>query len=575
MAPSDDPNSSEHVPSRIEPVTEPPAIPNWPQTSDTVRIEPSFASSGMPAPPPAQFTPPASPLAPPVMIQPQSAPQSIRAEHTPAAYVEPDSDAPTLMVPPTRAPELNRAAEPTPVMPAAVVPPPPPRLPPPLPVDALPPPRMEAQRRPMLPPEQHPMPSTIAPTEPVRKRSNFRSKAARSSVVVVFDGLISLAVFVAIVLFVAAFAGRQEFELPGPLTQAKVVVIPQKKTREEIGDILEKAGVVSSSTVFFYGSIFAQVSDLKAGEYEFHPQQSMRDVAEQIHDNRVVQHKITFPEGWTSEQIVQRLLDDPILAGKIVAIPEEGSLLPDTYTYPMGETRQQILDRMHKAQERRLTDIWAHRNADALKQLKVPRDLVILASIIEKETSKADERPRVAAVFVNRLNRNMPLQTDPTILYGLYGGKAWTEARTLTKADLAAPNPYNTYKINGLPPGAIANPGRAALDAAANPAATNDLFFVADGTGGHAFAETIEEHNKNVARWREIERQRHAADPTAATVGGGTGVQAAPALQPTPTPPAATTRTPANQRIPGVTPQRQQQRPRPAVPTDAGNVNPN
>lgn len=560
---------------RIEPVV---------ASSDAaiVRVEPAFDAPRAPLPPVAPPAPtmiPAAPIpTPSVSGEPATEPpvEPVRAPRP----VSIAADEPTLMVSPTRvAPAAAQVAPnvvaPVVVAPAvqaaapSVAPPSPPRMPPPLPPEAIPQPRLEAPRRPMLAPEQHPMPSTITPTEPVRKRSNFRSKAARSSVVVVFDGMMSLAAVVAVVLFVGAFAYRQEFELPGPLTQAKTVVIPPKKTREEIGDILEKSGVVSSGTVFQYGTVLAQISDLKAGEYEFHPQQSMRDVAEQIHENKVVQHKITFPEGWTSEQIVQRLLDYPILTGKIVAIPEEGSLLPDTYTYPMGESRQQMLDRMHKAQERRLTEIWAHRNAEMLRQLKVPKDLVILASIVEKETSKADERPRVAAVFVNRLNRNMRLETDPTILYGLYGGKAWTEPRTISKSDLIAPNPYNTYKINGLPPGPIANPGRAALEAAANPAQTNDLFFVADGTGGHTFAETIEEHNRNVAKWREIERQRHAADPNASPIGAGTGVLVTQPGTSNATTPAANARTPANQRNQPATQQRQQ-RPRVTVPADPG-----
>jgi UPF0755 protein len=462
---------------------------------------------------------------------------------------------PVAIGPTPPAPEITGIV-PQAIAPTAAVPPPPPRaqMPPPLPADAMPSiasrkPLIGGADRPVLPAQHYPMPSTIAPADPIRKRSKFRSKAARSSVVVVFDGLMSLATIVAVVLWVAAFAGLHEFETPGPLAASKIVIIPPKKSRDEIGDILENAGVVSNGTVFVYGSVIAQLADSKAGEYEFRPGETMREVATELEQNKVVQHKITFPEGWTSEQIVQRLIDDPVLTGKVVAIPEEGSLLPDTYTYPRGETRQQILDRMNKNLTRRLTDIWAHRNADMLKQLKVPKDLVILASIIEKETSKPDERPRIAAVFVNRLNRNMRLETDPTILYGLYGGKAWTESRTISRADLAAPNPYNTYKINGLPPGPIGNPGRASLEAAANPATSNELFFVADGTGGHAFAETLDEHNKNVAKWREIERQRKLADPNAALTsapGAGTGVLAAP----TPVPAAPVVVRPATTQRP-------------------------
>ena len=472
-----------------------------------VRIEPSEPHASVSPEPATQ------------RIEPSLAPLSPRGSS--------EADAPTIMIAPT---------------PRAVTPPP-------LPTAAMPPPQpamasqqaSNLQQRQSSVAEAYAMPSTIAPTEQKKKRSRFRSKAARSSVVVVFDGLMSLATIIALLLWVTAFAGMHEFDLPGPLAASAVVVIPAKKSRDEIGDILQDAGVVSTGWVFVYGSAIAQLSDLKAGEYEFRPHESMREVAEELQQNKVVQHKITFPEGWTSEQIVQRLIDDPVLTGKIVAIPEEGSLLPDTYTFPRGETRQQILDLMRKNQERRLTEIWAHRNADMLKELKVPKDLVILASIIEKETSKPEERARISAVFVNRLNRGMRLETDPTILYGLYGGKAWSESRTITKADLLAPNPYNTYKINGLPPGPIGNPGRASLEAAAKPLQTNELFFVADGTGGHAFAETLEEHNKNVLRWREIERQRKASDSNgaaAAIPGSGTGVQAVQAGSPATTLPA-------------------------------------
>jgi UPF0755 protein len=258
----------------------------------------------------------------------------------------------------------------------------------------------------------------------------------------------------------------------------------------------------------------------------------MREALEIIAEGRAVQHRITFPEGWSSEQIVRRLLEDPILKTKISSIPDEGSLLPETYSYSRGSTSgEQILDQMKKAQERRLADIWAHRT-DGLP-LATPRDLVVLASIVEKETGKADERPRVAAVFINRLKRGMRLETDPTVLYGIYGGKAWLEGRTITRADLASPNPYNTYRITGLPPGPICNPGRAAMEAVANPSRTNELFFVADGTGGHVFAETLEEHNRNVARWRAIEQGK-----------------VPPPVVPAPTKPAAPKPAPAAPTVP-------------------------
>lgn len=345
-----------------------------------------------------------------------------------------------------------------------------------------------------------------------------RSKAARSQTIVFLNGLFSLITVLVVGLGLFAWAARQRYDAPGPATQPVIVVVPNAAGTGAIAEMLEKKGVVSDATTFSLAVKLTEIGDkLKAGEYEFPPGASMREVAEILTEGRTVQHRITFPEGWSSEQIVRRLLDDPILSGKIAAIPEEGTLLPETYSYSRGSTsREQILEQMRKAMDRRLAEAWAHRTPGL--PLQSAREMLILASIVEKETAKADERPRVAAVFINRLRKGMRLETDPTVLYGLYGGKAWLEGRTITRSDLASPNPYNTYKIQGLPPGPIANPGRAALEAVANPSRTNEIFFVADGTGGHVFAETLEEHNRNVQRWRAIERARPDAPAAPAAV---------------------------------------------------------
>jgi UPF0755 protein len=341
-----------------------------------------------------------------------------------------------------------------------------------------------------------------------------RSKAARNPTIVFLNGVFSLLTFIAVACALTVAVGRQHYDAPGPSTEPIVVVIPNNSSPGGIADLLERNGVISDAWVFSIGSRLTRAAErMKAGEYEFPPAVSMREAMEIIVEGRAVPHRITFPEGWTSEQIVRRLEqeDKAMLPGKISAIPEEGSLLPETYAYARGaRTREQILDEMRKAQDKRLAEIWARRS-DGLP-LATPRDLVILASIVEKETGKADERPRVAAVFINRLKRGMRLETDPTVLYGLYGGKAWTEGRTLTRSDLASPNPYNTYRIAGLPPGPICNPGKAAMEAVANPSRTDELFFVADGTGGHVFASTLEEHNRNVQRWRQIEQGRRASE---------------------------------------------------------------
>jgi UPF0755 protein len=217
----------------------------------------------------------------------------------------------------------------------------------------------------------------------------------------------------------------------------------------------------------------------------------------------------------TSEQIVQRLLETEILSGSIKEIPREGSMLPESYRYARGASREQVIQRMQQAQTRVVQEVWEHRMPDL--PLRSPQQLVILASIVEKETGRADERTRIAAVFVNRLKQRMKLQSDPTIIYGIAGGKG-TLGRPILKSEIEQHTPYNTYVIEGLPPGPIANPGRAALEAVANPARTKELYFVADGTGGHAFSETLDQHQRNVARLRALEQgQRDGTPPAAAS----------------------------------------------------------
>lgn len=366
-----------------------------------------------------------------------------------------------------------------------------------------------------------PRESIVTGEVPPPPAKRVRSRMARSSTLGFMSGLITFVTLILLGLGAAVYMGRSEFEDPGPLKETKVVAIPQRVGLSEISDILAKNGVITYDLVFTWGVRLSGLADrLKPGEYEFKAGISMHEVADLIADGKVVQHSLTFPEGWTSEQIVARLLENTMLTGKIAAVPEEGSLMPDTYKFERGRTRESLIAQMKATQERRLAEIWGKR-VDGLP-LATPRDMVVLASIVEKETSRADERSRVAAVFINRLRKGMRLETDPTILYGLYGGKAWLEGRTITKADLAAPNAYNTYKNAGLPPGPIGNPGRAALEAVANPSRTNELFFVADGTGGHAFAETIEEHNRNVQRWRLIEAARR---------GGAAGAEGEPVAQ--------------------------------------------
>ncbi len=342
---------------------------------------------------------------------------------------------------------------------------------------------------------------------PLPTRSSRPSRRARNPLVIVGNAIFTLLLLVLIVGGGAAVIGKSRFEAPGPLQEDKVVVIPPRSGMMDIADLLKREGVIDEHRLVFVGGVFALKarSELKAGEYLFTKRSSVRDVVETIVEGKVVQHQITIPEGLTSEQIVARLLENDILTGNIKDVPREGSLLPDSYHFNRGFTREQMIQRMRQAQDRLVREVWERRNPDL--PVKTPDQLVILASIIEKETGKPEERTRVAAVFANRLKQKMKLQSDPTIIYGLVFGKGKLD-RPISKADITQPTPYNTYVIDGLPPGPIANPGRASIEAAANPARTKELFFVADGTGGHAFAETYEQHQKNVARLRVIEHEQ-------------------------------------------------------------------
>src|SRR6478672_11507437 len=305
-----------------------------------------------------------------------------------------------------------------------------------------------------------------------------RSERARNPFVVVGNAIITIVLVSMIGVGAAYVYGKQKIEAPGPLQQDKMVNIPSRAGVTDIAEILQREGVIDNNRWAFIGSVFALKarSDLKPGEYLFQKNASLRDIIGTIVEGKVVQHAITIPEGLTSEQIVARLSENDIFSGSVREIPREGTLLPETYKFPRGTPREQVISRMQQAQKRVLAEIWERRNPDV--PLRSPDQLITLASIVEKETGKADERSRVAAVYVNRLRQKMKLQSDPTIIYGLVGGKG-TLGRPIKRSEITQPSPYNTYVIEGLPPGPIANPGRASLEAAANPARTRDLFFVA------------------------------------------------------------------------------------------------
>jgi UPF0755 protein len=334
-----------------------------------------------------------------------------------------------------------------------------------------------------------------------------RSKRARHPFVIIGNAIFTLLILVAVVGGVGFAVGKHRFEAPGPLEQEKVVNVPARLGILDIADLLRREGVMDEHPAIFLGGVIALKarSELKSGEYVFPKRASVHDVISTMVDGKVVQHSLTLPEGLTSEQIVARLMDNEVLTGEIAAkdIPKEGSLLPNTYNFNRGDTREHVLQRMQQAQTRFVKEVWDRRSADL--PLKTPEQLVILASIIEKETGKPDERTRIASVFVNRLKQKMRLQSDPTVIYGIVGGKG-TLGRPLSKKDLEQPNSYNTYVIDALPVTPIANPGRASIEAAANPARTRELYFVADGTGGHAFSETYDQHRRSVTRLRTLEQ---------------------------------------------------------------------
>lgn len=293
---------------------------------------------------------------------------------------------------------------------------------------------------------------------------------------------------------------------PGPSTQDTRVLISRGVGLESIGLQLEEAGVIPHRLFFIAGAVLTgRQRPVKAGEYLFPATVSVRAALEQMRDGRVIVRRLTVPEGLTVAQVFELVSAAEGLSGPLPAPVPEGSLLPETYNYSWGDGRAELIARMMRAMEEAVAEAWARR-APGLP-IAAPKDLATLASIIEKETGQAVERPRVAAVFVNRLRKGMRLQSDPTVIYGITNGKTPFD-RALTRADLERPTAYNSYTNHGLPPGPIANPGRASLLAASQPGNYQDLYFVADGSGGHAFAQSLEEHNRNVARWRRLQQDR-------------------------------------------------------------------
>ncbi|CAA7625361.1 endolytic transglycosylase MltG [Magnetospirillum sp. UT-4] len=313
-----------------------------------------------------------------------------------------------------------------------------------------------------------------------------------------------LAVLLVAAITFAALEGHRRFTGSGPLAEPVTVVIAKGSGLQAVARRLAAERVVPDPWTFLIG-VKLRGAALKAGEYAFpaaiSPEQAMRMMAE----GRTVIHKLTIAEGLTVRQVTALVEGAGFLAGEVGRKPAEGSLLPETWHLSRGDERAEVVTRMEKAMRQTLEQAWAGRAANL--PLKSPEEALVLASVVERETGIKAERPMVAAVFLNRLRDGMRLQSDPTVIYGLSDGLGVLD-RPLTRADLEARHPWNTYANDGLPPTPIANPGRASIEAVLHPAATDALYFVADGTGGHAFARSLDEHNRNVAAWRKIERAR-------------------------------------------------------------------
>ena len=342
--------------------------------------------------------------------------------------------------------------------------------------------------------------------EPTPPDASTGQRVTRPLLIIAISAAVSLALLVSLALI----WGIASYSLPGPASangSDRVVELPEGANLSEISEVLAQDKVISSAPVFVLAAkATGSARRLKAGEYSFPSKTSMSMVMEMIRKGKGVRHQVTIPEGLPSDMVVDALMKSDVLTGTVSA-PPEGSVMPQTYEVKRGETRAAVLERMMKAQTELVAELWPKRRSGL--PFNTPEQAVTLASIVEKETAKADERPRIAALFINRLQQGMRLESDPTIIYGITRGRPL--GRGLRASEVDARTPYNTYVIFGLPPTPIANPGRAALEAVLTAPPSSELFFVADGTGGHVFATSYDDHRRNVAQWRRIERQQAAA----------------------------------------------------------------
>ena len=303
----------------------------------------------------------------------------------------------------------------------------------------------------------------------------------------------------------SVFSTYESFISEGPLPTRKEIMIDKGMPLKQIANYLKQQGVIESPAIFVLGvRANGKGTDVKAGEYSIPAHASAKMVMDILTGGQTFIRKVLIPEGLTSYQIVQLLDKTEGLTGKVERIPEEGSLLPQTYYFSSGDTKEQIITRMQNEMQRTLDELWAKKEKNLL--IKTPQEAVILASIVETETSKPQERAHIASVFFNRLAKKMRLQSDPTVIYAL-SHKTGIYKKQLWSNDLKIAHPYNTYYIYGLPPTAISNPGKEAIEAVLHPMDTKDLYFVANGTGGHSFAASYEQHQQNVNAWRRLKKQ--------------------------------------------------------------------
>ncbi|EJF90667.1 endolytic transglycosylase MltG [Bartonella tamiae] len=335
-----------------------------------------------------------------------------------------------------------------------------------------------------------------------------RSRLARNPLIILGNFFLMLVIIAILAIGIPVYIGKNMFVAAGPQAEEKTILIRSGSGIREIASMLEDQGLIRSAEIFVYGVGYSdKAKSLKAGEYAIPAHASMQTIMQILVDGKSIDYTLTIPEGLTVWQVFQRLKENDILVGELpLEMPSEGSLMAETIRFTRGTTREQIVKRLQNGQTQLVVDIWSKRTSDL--PLNNINEFITLASIVEKETGVASERPQVAAVFYNRLAANMRLQSDPTVIYGVFGGQGKPSDRPIYRSDLDKETPYNTYKIHGLPPTPIAIPGRASLEAVANPPKSDAFYFVADGKGGHVFSKTLDEHNTNVRKWRALQNSQ-------------------------------------------------------------------